>query len=264
MAMNVAEAAEMTQVAANKGILALIDHELRFQPGRRRAYEMLREGVIGEIRHGKAFFQAPHRGDPNVAWNWWSDEAVGGGALGAIGSHIIDSFNWFLGTEIKSLSCQLQTHIKQRRDAKGELREVTSDDEANMLLRFADSELTADATVIVSISMTENPIYQNTMEFYGTRGSMRIAHRGEPFIARSGDQDWQEISVDLGRQIPGIPDTGFARAFMEFGPIIVDAILDGQTEIENAATFRDGLETQRVLDAARQSDKSGSAVIIER
>ena len=49
MAMNVAEAAEMTEAARSAGVLALIDHELRFQPGRQKAYKMLREGEIGKI-----------------------------------------------------------------------------------------------------------------------------------------------------------------------------------------------------------------------
>ena len=78
MAMNVAEAEEMTAAAKGVPVLALIDHELRFQPGRLKAYQMLREGAIGKVRHAKYNFRAPHRGDPNVAWNWWSDaEQVG-------------------------------------------------------------------------------------------------------------------------------------------------------------------------------------------
>jgi predicted dehydrogenase len=164
MAMNVAEAQAMTEKAKEKGVLALIDHELRFLHGRRRAFEMLREGAIGRIRHAKANFRAPHRGDTNAPWNWWSDKRAGGGALGAIGSHIIDSLNWFLGAEISGVFCQLQTHIKQRKDAKtGEMRDVTTDDEANLIVRFADGDWTADATGSVSISMTEYPKYQNRM-----------------------------------------------------------------------------------------------------
>src|SRR5258708_18910766 len=112
MAMNVAEAQAMTAAATAAGVMALIDHELRFQHGRQTAYAMLRLGEIGKVRHAKYLFQAPHRGDPNIPWNWWSDAAMGGGALGAITSHIIDSFHWFLGTNVSSGFRQLHTHIK--------------------------------------------------------------------------------------------------------------------------------------------------------
>lgn len=255
MAMNAAEAREMVAAAAGKPVFAIIDHELRFQPGRQVAYRMLRDGAIGKVRHAKAIFQAPHRGDPLLPWNWWADERHGGGALGAIASHIIDSFNWFLGATVKSVSCQLQTHIKTRTDAAGKVRDVTSDDESNMLLRFDDGELTGDATGLVSVSMTEYPQYQNRMEFYGSLGAMRIDHRGELFIAAAGDADWTSIEVDLGRPVVGVPDTGFARGFTAFAPRLIEAIRESRTSLENAATFDDGLLVQRVLDAARASDQ---------
>lgn len=258
MAMNSEEALEMTDAAAASPCLALIDHELRFQSGRRRAYQMLRDGAIGKVRHAKAIFQAPHRGDASLPWNWWSDVSAGGGALGAIGSHVIDSFQWFLDAAVESVVCQLQTHIKERRDATGRARPVTSDDESNMLLRLTDGELTQDATGLVSISMTEGPTYRNRLEFYGTLGSMRVDHLGEISIGNA--DDWTPIDVDLGIAMPGMPDTGFARAFMAFAPKVVDAIRRGETTIESAATFEDALAVQRVLDAARRSNEDGCAV----
>ncbi|CAN5429862.1 Gfo/Idh/MocA family oxidoreductase [soil metagenome] len=264
MAMNLAEAEEMAAAARPKPLLALIDHELRFQNGRQIAYRMLREGAIGKIRHSKAIFSAPQRGNPNIPWNWWSDEAAGGGAMGAINSHIIDSFNWMLGTRISSVFCQLQSQIKVRPDASGKMIPVTTDDEANMLLRFEDSELTTDATGLVSVSMTEVPKYQNRFEIFGTDGALRIDHRGDLFIAKAGIDGWQEVDARLGYLIPGYPDTGFPRGFVEFAPKIVEAIREGRTEIADAATFEDGVEVQRIIDASRESDRTGCRVTVQR
>src|SRR5688572_24656506 len=111
MAMDLGEAEQMLGAAIGKDILTLIDFELRFQPGRQLVYRMIRDGEIGKVRHTKWNFRAPHRGDPNLAWNWWSDAQQGGGALGAINSHVIDSFNWLFDTTVSSVFCQLQTHI---------------------------------------------------------------------------------------------------------------------------------------------------------
>lgn len=263
MAMDAAEAEVMTEAARATGVLALIDFELRFQPGRQRAFAMILNGEIGKIRHAKWNFRAPHRGDPDLPWNWWSDIEQGGGALGAINSHIIDSFHWFLGAEISGVICQLQTHVKRRPLAEGGFRDVTTDDEANMLLRFADSELTEDATGLVSVSMIEQPEYVNRLEIFGTEGAIRIGHRGEIFIAKAGGAGWTEIDVEFGKAIPGVPDTGFSRGFMEFAPKIVEAIRSGSKSIEYAATFEDGLKVQRVLDAARQSNTRGSLTEVE-
>ncbi|MFT3743634.1 MAG: Gfo/Idh/MocA family oxidoreductase [Pyrinomonadaceae bacterium] len=263
MAMSVAEAEEMTSAAAGKPLLALIDHELRFQPGRQLAKQMLHDGAIGKVRHCKAIFQAPHRGDPNIAWNWWSDAAAGGGALGAINSHIIDSFNWFLGSPIDSVLCQLQSHIKQR-PAGTEMRSVTTDDEAHMLLRFADGPVTSDATGLVSVSMVEYPKYQNRVEFFGSKGALRVDHRGDVFITMAGEEDWRPVETPILDNVGKYPDTGFPRGFMGFAPKIIDAIRTGETSIEGSATFADGLEVQRVLDASRLSNAQGRIVRIER
>ncbi|KXJ98585.1 MAG: oxidoreductase domain-containing protein [Acidobacteria bacterium OLB17] len=260
MAMNVAEAEEMCAAARSADVLALIDHELRFQDGRQKAYAMLREGRIGKIRHVKAFFRAPHRGDPNIAWNWWSDLASGGGALGAIGTHVIDSFNWLLGTSISRVFCQLEAQVKTRRDKDGVDRAVTSDDEANLILRFADSELTSATTGVVSLSMTEGPSYKNILELHGTLGSMKIDANGGVSIAPRGEKRWQMVDTDLGHAVEGVADTGFSRGFVNFAPKIVEAISESRRSIEYAAAFEDGLAVQRVIDAAHESNDTGKAV----
>lgn len=265
MAMNAVEAREMTEKANEAGVLALIDHELRFQSGRQKARQMLLGGDIGKIIHAKYNFRNASRGDANLAWNWWSDEKAGGGALGAIGSHVIDSFQWFTDTKISQVFCQLQTHIKRRRDAQtNAMREVTSDDEATLIVRFAGNDLVTDATGIVSVSVVERPAYQNRIEFFGTEGAMRVGHRGEIFLAQTDDKDWREIEVEFDKPIEGVADTGFSRGFTGFAPKIIEAIRRGETEIEHAATFADGYQIQTVLDAARKSNETGATVKLQK
>ena len=261
MAMNVTEAEEMTKAADSSGVIALIDHELRFLPGRQRAFAMLREGVIGRVRHAKYNFRAAYRGNPELPWNWWSDIEQGGGALGAIDSHVIDSLLWFLDADITSVFCQLNTHVRERKDRDGKVRQVTTDDEANLLLRFADSELTENATGVVGCSMSEPPEYMNRLEFFGSNGSMRVDNLGELYIAETGAADWVRVEVD--EPIAGsLNDNGFARGFKYIAPRIVEAIREGKSTVEDAATFADGVRVQRVLDAARRSDASRTAVTL--
>jgi predicted dehydrogenase len=255
MAMNVTEAERMTQVAKEKGVLALIDHELRFQNGRQKAFKMLRDGEIGKIRHIKYIFRNAMRGNPEIPWNWWSDELQGGGTLGAIGSHAIDTLHWFLGTEISQIFCQLQTHVKQRKDKHGEIKRVTSDDETNLLLRFADGDLTTDATGNVSLSMIEMPDFQHSIKFVGTKGALKVLSLGEILLAKAGETDWTKIDVELEKSVDGIFNSGFPSGFVAFAAKIVDALREGKTEIEHAATFEDGLAVQRVLDEARRAEE---------
>jgi predicted dehydrogenase len=259
MAMNVTEAEEMAAAARGAGVMALIDHELRFLPGRQKAYSMLRDGVVGKIRHAKYNFRAAYRGNPDLPWSWWSDIELGGGALGAIDSHIVDSFLWFLGTEITSVYCQLNTHVSGRKDASGQTRPVTSDDEANMLLRFADSDLTENATGLIACSMSEPPEYQNVFELFGTDGSMRVDNLGELYIAARSETNWTHVEVD-DPIAAGARDNGFSLGFKYFAPRIIEALRQGKNAVDGAANFEDGVRVQRVLDVARESNRSGRAV----
>jgi len=83
MALNANEAAKMVEKANTAGVLALIDHELRFLNSRRVMRGMLHTGAIGSVRHCNYVFRSDYRGIPDRAWDWWSDEDMGGGALGA-------------------------------------------------------------------------------------------------------------------------------------------------------------------------------------
>ncbi len=261
MAMNADEAREMLEKSKEKNLLALIDHELRFLNGRRKAREIIQSGEIGKIRHAKYNFRAPHRGSSEHPWNWWSDSESGGGALGAIGSHVFDSLRWFTGAEISDVFCQLQTHVKERPDAKsGAMKRVTTDDELNMILRFAGGDLTEDATANVSCSMVEYPAYQNRIEIFGTTGAIRVEHDGEFYVGKAGEEAWRKADIELNEAVEGARATGWNNGFLAFAAEIIKALQAGKTTVENAATFADGYQIQLLLDAARKSDKTGAVV----
>lgn len=263
MAMNRADALEMTEKASEKDLMALIDHELRFLNGRLKAFEMIREGRIGKVIHFKQMFRNASRGTSEIPWNWWSDMNSGGGALGAIGSHVIDSFQWFLGTQITEIFCDLKTNVKKRRDKNGEKREVTSDDEGNMILKFADSDLTEDASGTASFSVVEAGKYDYNCKIFGTEGSIIVGESGELRFAKMGDKDWQHMEIDLGDPPPNRNPSGWSRGFANFSKEIVSALKEGKTKVPNAATFEDGLQIQKVLDAARESNSSGCRISVK-
>ncbi|MEO7659711.1 MAG: hypothetical protein ABIV48_08850, partial [Pyrinomonadaceae bacterium] len=124
--------------------------------------------------------------------------------------------------------------------------------------------LTTDATGMVSVSMTEGPNYRNSIEIFGTTGAMRIEHNGHLFISKTGEQGWTEVDIGFHDPLAGYPDSGFPRGFVALAPKIVNALRNQETSIPDAATFEDGLEVQKVLDAARAADSEGRRTTIIR
>ncbi len=148
MAMNAGETARMVEKARDAGVLALIDHELRFLNSRRTMRGMLQTGAIGTgaslqlcisirlSRHSRIA-----RGIGGLTKRWAAARSAQSDRTLSIR---------FAGCSARKISQALgllSTHIKQRHDkAIGEAREVTTDDEAKLMFRFADGPLTEGAT----------------------------------------------------------------------------------------------------------------------
>ena len=262
MALNAGEAARMVEKANSSGLLALIDHELRFLNSRRVMRGMLESGAIGSVRHCNYVFRSDYRGIG--AWDWWSDEAMGGGALGAIGSHVVDSFRWMLSTEVSKALGMLTTHIKQRpdKDNGGNLRPVTTDDEAKLLFRFKDGPHTEGATGAASISVVESGKYENRLEIYGTKGALMVEETGELWRSPTGSGTWRPVQVDQDHMAQGMREGSWSRGFTAFSIAICEAMRAGRTTVKDAATFEDGYRVQLVLDAIRASNESGCWITV--
>ena len=258
MAMNAAEAERMTEAARAAGVLALIDHELRFLNSRRTMRAMLQSGAIGTVRHCNYVFRSDYRGVLDRPWDWWSDKNMGGGTLGAIGSHVIDSFRWMLGAEITNTLGMLSTHIGRRPDkSTGEMREVASDDEAKVLFRFADGPLNRGTTGAASLSVVESGSYENRLEIYGATGALMVEETGELWHSPAGSGAWRPVQVDQDHMAPGMRESSWSRGFTALAGAIVEALRSGKTVVKDAATFENGYGVQLVLDAVRASNQSG-------
>lgn len=260
-AMTAAESDEMRRAAASAGVLAHVDHELRFVPARLRARDMIGAGEVGCVRHAKVQFRADWRAAADHKWDWWSDAGAGGGILGAIGSHAVDALRWLAQTEFAEVSCRLATHVAERADsATNEARRVTSDDEANLLLRFAPSELVSEtATAALSLSAVEPGEPGHRVEVFGERGALKI-EGARLWRAEAGAGRWEEVEVADAPLAEGMRDTEWSRGFTVFSRKIIDALREGRAGVEGAATFEDGHHTQLVLDAARRSHETGGTI----
>src|SRR5689334_14234139 len=263
MALNAGEAKRMVEAARAANVLALIDHELRFLNSRRVMRGMLQTGAIGTVRHCNYVFRSDYRAIADRAWDWWSDAALGGGTLGAIGSHVVDSFRWMLSTEVTHALGMLTTHIQQRPDkSNGGMRDVTTDDEAKLMFRFADGPHTQGATGGASLSVVESGKYENRLEIYGTKGALMVEETGELWLSPMGSGTWRPVQVEQDHMAQGMRAASWSRGFTAFAVAIVEIMRAGRTTVKDAATFEDGYRVQLVLDALRASNESGCWVTV--
>jgi predicted dehydrogenase len=263
LAMNADETERMRRRAREAGALALVDHELRFLPARSRARELILGGELGRVRHAKFMYRSGARSDARRAWDWWSDREAGGGILGAIGSHAVDALEWLTGARVSHVSASLSTHVDERPDAEtGAPRSVTTDDEAMMLLHFADGGGAARATGLVSLSVVEMGRSEHAVEVFGSEGALKLEGAGGLWRVRAGEGRWQRVETDEAPLAEGMDDNEWSRGFTAFAREIISALREGQTHVEGAATFDEGHRTQLVLDAARNAHEGGCRTVV--
>jgi predicted dehydrogenase len=244
MAMDTHEASEMLERAESRGVVHAIDHELRFNPNRRKIKVLIDEGFIGRPRHALITIVGTARLDPAHPWTWWSDRSSGGGVLGAQGSHQVDLLRFWLG-DVVAVSGTIETYVRERPSA-GRSRSVTSDDFTTFSLRFATGAI---ASVLLSsvASHVEGP----RAELWGDEGTLRLDGQERLWGARRGGE-WREMTEPETLAAPPGMDYSplWGISFVRFANHLVNAILDG-APLAPAATFADGLNVQRVLDAVR-------------
>jgi len=168
-----------------------------------------------------------------------------------------------LDAEVSEVTGNLATHIRERKDEGGQLRKVTTDDEANVLVRFADGEFTEGATGNASMSLVEPGKPEHRLELFGSSGALMIEENGDLWHSKIGESEWRRVETGAGELAPGMRDGGWARGFAAFSKQIVQALREGRSAVEGAATFEDGYRTQLVLDAARQSNETGCRLRVE-
>jgi predicted dehydrogenase len=256
MAIDAFEAAQMvTASEQHPDRLAWIDHELRYEPNRRRARELIRSSAIGELRHIELGLKPYLRGDgrpqtSDAPWNWWFDASRGGGVLGAVGSHLIDLCRFWTGDEVTYVAGLVETFVKQRKDETGVVHPVTADDYASCVLRTGSGVIAT-----ITLSTVAHHGSGHVGQVTGSEGTLLLSGETKLELGKPGGP-LEDISApdDLWEKMK--PNNMWARSFVRLMREMVQVMRGGAPQGE-PATFRDGWRVQRVLDAIRAGGARG-------
>ena len=192
--MNAQEAIELYHLAQQHQVVAATDFEFRGVPQWQYLKYLLDQDHVGKKRLITIDWLVQGRADPKRIWNWYSQKACGGGALGAIGSHVFDYVRWLFG-DIHSLCGQLSTAIGDRPDINGILRPVDADDTCNILLELADG-----TPCNISLSTVTYRGRGHWLSVYGEHGTLVLGSANQAdyvhgFSLRQGKPDRPEMEV---------------------------------------------------------------------
>ncbi|BAU63009.1 oxidoreductase domain protein [Stanieria sp. NIES-3757] len=260
MAMNAAEIKELYHLAAQKGVVAIADFEFRFIPAWQLLAEHLQQGYVGKKRLIKIDWLVTSRADRDRPWNWYSRQDMGGGALGAVGSHAFDYISWLFGS-VKRLSGYLSCAIPERPDpqAGGELKPVNADDTCLIMLELADG-----TPCQLSISSVTYAGRGHWVEVYGEEGTLVLGSdnlkdyvHGFRLLAAPAGKALTEVEIPKRLAFPQVFSDGRLAPFIRVIDRLVEAIDQGESLVPS---LKEGVYSQLLMDLTHQSNESRSWV----
>lgn len=248
-------------VAASPARFGMV-FQYRFFPAIMRARHLIDEGRIGRIFTYRAEYLHTGYQNPQRPLSWRMKKEEGGsGALGDLGSHVIDLVRYLVG-DFDSVQGHLETFIRERPLAKGssETGPVTVDDVAWMQARMVDG-------VVGSIEVSRfatGTLDDLRIWIYGEKGALHFNLMDPGFLyffdeaapggSYGGSRGWQRLetvsSYPDAQTPPARAPIGWIRSHAENQYQFLKAVAEGR---DPSPGIMDGLRTQLVIDAAERS-----------
>ncbi|HUY12366.1 MAG TPA: Gfo/Idh/MocA family oxidoreductase [Terriglobia bacterium] len=266
LAMNLAEARQMTVAVEKSGKPNMVWFNYRRVPAISLAKQIIDEGRLGKIFHYRAVYLQDWTisrkvpvGGPGT---WRLDKDVAGaGVSGDLSTHNVDTALWLNGA-IASVSGMTEIFIKDRTRPDGSPARVEIDDVCTFLARFVNgSNGTFEAT-----RYARGRKNKNSFEVNGENGSLYFdlenMHQLQYFNHQDPEhlQGWRTILV-TGAEHPYMANWWVPGCVIGYEHTFVNALADFlkclQTGERIRPDFRDALETQAVMDAVLESASTG-------
>ncbi|MCV7280706.1 Gfo/Idh/MocA family oxidoreductase [Mycolicibacterium flavescens] len=223
---NADEAVRMREMADEAGVLHFLNFEFRFNESWARLKELADSGAIGTPRHLHwTYFSSGLRGRE---FGWINDRDLGGGWIGAYGSHLIDFTRWLFGSEVTD--CGGVTRLD------GSPTQATAEDAYAAWFALANGTTAVHDTGF-ACAVPSAP----SVTLIGSDGTAELASDTTLVVRRPGaDPETAEFAPPPRRSPPPALSTFFGR--------VAEALRTG-TQI--APSFDDGVAVARVMDELR-------------
>ena len=255
----VAESESMVRAAAtarSQGVHSMVGFNYRRVPALALARELVAQGRIGEVRQVRASYLQDWLTDPAAPMTWrLRRESAGSGALGDLGSHVIDQVQHLTGSSVVGVNGRVHTFVAER-DGEHGREPVTVDDAA-----WATCALSSGAVASIEVSRVaagrKNGL---SIEVFGSHGALSFdLERLNELVVHEGVGEHagprrvlvtEQSHPYLQAWWPPGHVLGWDATFTMQAADLLGAIAADRAP---SPTFTEGLAVQRVLAAVEQS-----------
>lgn len=235
------EALALMELSETYSTSCMVGFSYRYVPSYRMARDMIKAGKIGKVRH--VFIQYLQEwGGPlfETKMNWRMDRSITGtGALGDLGSHMVDAARFLVGEPVQ-ISSLMSSLITERIDpATGNPVKVDIDDFAAFIAVLEQG--------IPAVFQTSRNAYGSGNQFeisvYGDTGSLQMGWEYSEFLHWvHANEEGSQVSEKIA-----VPERYKLKQMQDFIDLVRGTVR------EETATLRDGYLNQRALEAVEQA-----------
>ena len=231
---NADEAAAMRDRARRAGVLHFLNFEFRCNESWAKIKQLTDAGTIGAPAHlSWSFFGSGLR---SRKYGWINDRDLGGGWIGAYGSHLIDFTRWLFDSEVAECGGITRIEEPKHPDEDGSPRTATAED-AYSAWFVMENGCTATHDTGFAAAVPMNP----RVAVMGSAGSIELIGDTKLVVQRAGNEpETFEFAAPPRRTPP--------PALSSFLGQVADAVRIG-TQI--SPSFDDGLATAEAMDRLR-------------
>lgn len=273
LARTAEEAKSMLDAVQKAGVKHMVAYNYRFVPAIMQARRIIESGALGRIFHFRAVYLQEWIIDPSFPMTWRFEKKIAGsGALGDLGSHIIDIGRFLVG-EPKKVMGMTKTFIEERPlgDGSGRTGKVDVDDAFVSLLEFENGAIgTVEASRFAhgrkngqsweingeNGSIRFNLERLNELEVYWAKDEPKETRGFHNVLISEGYHPYWENWWPHGHML------GWEHSFVHEFHHFFDAIVNHKDVAPYGATFEDGYKNAVICDAIVQSAQSGRVVDI--
>jgi len=259
-----AEARTMLDAVTRAGVKHMVGFNYRFVPAIRYAYELIRSGSLGTIRHFRARYLQDWLSDPTAPHTWRLSTAhAGSGALGDLGSHVVDLARFLVGEPV-SVSATMKTFTRERPGGT-----VDVDDAFAATVEFASGAIGTLEASRVALGRRNGMV----LEINGSTGSLcfnleRLNELQVYSSAAGSSGGFADVLVTDAHHPfmhywwPPGHILGWEHTFVHELAHLFEAIANDTPIAPLGATFEDGYRAAVVCDAIATSAREKTAVQI--
>lgn len=273
LARTAEEARTMLDAVEKAGVKHMVAFNYRFVPAIVLARQLIESGALGRIFHFRAVYLQEWIIDPNHPKIWRLDKSLAGsGALGDLGSHIIDLARFLVG-EPKRTSAITRTFIEERPlpDGSG-TGKVDVDDAFIALLEFENGAIGS----VEASRFCQGRKNFNSLEINGEKGTIQfnLERMNELNVFWAGDEPKETRGFHNAlitesfhpyweNWWPHGHIIGWEHTFVHEFHHFFNAIVNGVDVAPYGATFVDGYRNAVICDAIVESAAAGRMVDVK-